>query len=96
MRAPARCRPKTRAGRARWLKRLGQHDQVVESFKPKERPDGMRAAEYAALPDALVVREVRFPVRIPGYRTHEVTVVTTRTDAKRYSARALARLYAKR
>lgn len=82
--------------RSRWLKRLGKHDQLVEYFKPKERPDWMTAAEYAALPDAIVVREVRFPVRIPGYRTHEVTVVTTLTDAKRYSARALARLYAKR
>lgn len=82
--------------RSRWLKRLGKHDQLVEYFKPKERPDWMTAAEYADLPDSLEVREVRFTVRIPGYRTREVTVVTTLTDARRYSARALARLYAKR
>jgi len=82
--------------RSRWLKRLGKHDQLVEYFKPKERPEWMTAEEYAALPDSIVVREVRFPVRIPGYRTREVTLVTTLTDAKRYSARALARLYAKR
>jgi Transposase DDE domain len=82
--------------RSRWLKRLGQHDQLVEYFKPKERPAWMTAAEYATLADAVVVREVRFAVRIPGYRTRAVTLVTTLTDAKRYSAHALARLYAKR
>jgi len=82
--------------RSRWLKRLGKHDQLVEYFKPKERPQWMSAEEYAALPESLVVREVRFRVRVPGCRTKEVTLVTTLTDAKRYSARALARLYAKR
>ena len=42
-----------------------------------------------------MVREVRFQVRIPGYRTRNVTLVTTLLDAPRYSARALARLDAK-
>jgi hypothetical protein len=82
--------------RSRWLKRLGKHDQLVEYFKPKERPKWMSAEQYAALPESIVVREVRFQVRVPGYRTREVTLVTTLTDAKRYSARALARLYARR
>src|SRR5262249_29066261 len=82
--------------RSRWLQRLGQHDQLVKYFKPKERPAWMTAAEYAALPDTVAVREVRFPVRLPGYRTRAVTLVTTLTDAQRYAARALARLYARR
>ena len=43
-----------------------------------------------------MVRELRFEVRIPGYRSRTVTLVTTLTDARRYPARALARLYAKR
>jgi hypothetical protein len=94
---PGKVRPQDKGlPRSRWLKRLGKHDQLVEYFKPKERPQWMTAQEYAALPESLVVREVRFQVRIPGYRTREVTLVTTLTDAKRYSARALARLYAKR
>jgi hypothetical protein len=82
--------------RSRWLKRLGKHDQLVEYFKPKERPQWMSAEDYAELPASIVVREVRFRVGIPGYRTREVTLVTTLTDAKRHSARALARLYARR
>jgi hypothetical protein len=94
---PGKAKPEDKGlPRSRWLKRLGKHDQLVEYFKPKERPTWMSEKEYAALPASLVVREVRFQVRIPGYRTREVTLVTTLTDAKRYSARALARLYAKR
>jgi hypothetical protein len=79
--------------RSRWLKRLGKHDQLVEYHKPKERPDWMTAAAYAALPDTLVVRELRYAIRIPGRRTRQVTLVTTLVDAKRYPARALAKLY---
>jgi hypothetical protein len=94
---PGKARPQG-AGRphSRWLKRLGRHGQLVEYFKPGKRPGWMTAEEYAALPASVVVREVRFRVRIPGYRTRVVTLVTTLTDVKRYPARALARLYAKR
>jgi hypothetical protein len=94
---PGKVKP-TDAGlpRSRWLKRLGKHDQLVEYFKPKERPRWMSEQAYAELPDALVVREVRFRVRIPGRRVRQVTLVTTLLNAKRYSARALARLYARR
>jgi hypothetical protein len=45
--------------RSRFVRRLGQEDQVVEYFKPKERPDWLTAEPYAALPDSLVVRELR-------------------------------------
>jgi hypothetical protein len=79
--------------RSRWRKRLGKHDQLVEYHKPKERPAWMSAAEYAALPETLVVRELRYDVRLPGRRTRRVTLVTTLLDARRYSARALAKLY---
>jgi hypothetical protein len=82
--------------RSRWLKRLGKHDQLVEYFKPAERPTWMTEADYARLPDTVVVREVRFRVREPGRRVRVVTLVTTLRDARRYSARALARLYARR
>jgi len=82
--------------RSRWLKRLGPHDQRVEYFKPSERPAWMTQAEYEQLPDTLVVREVRFRVREPGRRVREVTLVTTLLEGRRYSARALAKLYARR
>ena len=82
--------------RSRWLKKLGPSDQLVEYFKPPQRPDWMTAAQYAALPDSLVVRELRFGVRVPGRRTRVVTVVTTLRDADEYPAKELARLYERR
>jgi hypothetical protein len=79
--------------RSRWLKRLGPRDQVVEYYKPKERPDWMTADDYAALPESIVVRELRYAVRRPGYRTRAVTLVTTLLDPKAHPAAELARLY---
>jgi hypothetical protein len=45
--------------RSRWLRTLGVLDQVVEWFKPEDRPEGMTAEEYATLPETLIVRELR-------------------------------------
>lgn len=45
--------------RSRWLCQLGPMDQLVEWFKPKQRPAWMREEDYAALPASLVVRELR-------------------------------------
>jgi hypothetical protein len=79
--------------RSRWLKRLGQRDHLVEYFKPQERPAWLTEAEYAALPESMVVRELRYEVRQPGYRTRVVTLVTTLLDPVLYPAVELARLY---
>lgn len=79
--------------RSRWLKRLGRRDQLVEYYKPKERPDWMTVEDYAALPESIVVRELRYEVRRPGYRTRVVTLVTTLLDPKAYPAAELTRLY---
>lgn len=79
--------------RSRFVRRLGRDDQVVEYFKPKERPDWMTPEHYAALPASLVVRELRFRIRVPGRRTKEVTLVTTLLNRRHYSKRALAQLY---
>jgi hypothetical protein len=68
----------------------------VTYHKPAERPAWMSAADFAALPDELPVREVRFRVGVPGRRVREVTLVTTLTDADRYPAAELARLYERR
>jgi hypothetical protein len=50
--------------RARWVRSLGVDDQVVEWFKPKERPDWISEENYAALPDSITVRETRRTVTI--------------------------------
>lgn len=81
---------------SRWLKRLGPFDQLVEYPKPAAKPEWMGADDFAALPDTLVVREVRFTLREPGCRTRAVTLVTTLLDPVRYPAAALADLYRQR
>src|SRR5262249_52740057 len=58
--------------RSRWLCALGLTDQVVEWFKPAKRPGWMTAEDYAALPEVVRLRELRYRVEVPGYRTREV------------------------
>jgi hypothetical protein len=91
---PGKARPED-AGlpRSRWRRRLGQDDQLVQYVKPADRPDWMTDEQYAALPESLAVREVRFGVKTPGRRTRVITVVTTLWDPEEYPARELARLY---
>jgi Transposase DDE domain len=78
--------------RSRWLRGLGVLDQVVEWFKPEDRPEWMTAEEYEALPGTLTVRELRYEVGRPGFRTRTVTLVTTLLDAEAYPLDALAEL----
>ena len=82
--------------RSRWLRSLGVLDQLVEWFKPRERPEWMTAAEYAALPESIIVRELRYDVGRPGFRTKTVTLVTTLLDAELYPLEELAKLYGMR
>jgi hypothetical protein len=82
--------------RARWIKSLGQADQLVEYFKPRQPPRWMSRREYDALPDSITVRELRRTVRRPGLGTVTLTMVTTLTDAQRYPAEELLELRLRR
>jgi hypothetical protein len=75
--------------------RLGKDDQVVRWTKPA-RPTWMTREEYQALPDELVLREVRVRVKQRGFRTKSLVIVTTLVDATEYSADELATLYRRR
>src|SRR5262245_45041552 len=63
--------------RSRCLKALGVHDQLVAWLKPKTCPSWLARATLATLPDLLVLREVRYHLNTPGFRTREITLVTT-------------------
>lgn len=82
--------------RSRWLRRLGRHDQLVEYAKPTSQPRWMSAEAFAALPNTLIVRELRYTVAQRGRRTRVITLVTTLLDPERYPAAALADLYEQR
>jgi hypothetical protein len=81
---------------SRWIARLGHCDQLVEWIKPKTAPRWMSAEQFAALPDKLVVREIKRHIRTPGCRVRTATVVTTLLNAELYPAQATVDLYAAR
>lgn len=81
---------------SRWLKRLGRNDQLVEYAKPKQRPTWLTDQAFAALPDNIVVREMRYTITERGRRTRVITLATTLLDPKRYPAADLATLYGQR
>lgn len=82
--------------RSRWLRRLGHWDQLVEYTKLNVKPKWMSTEEYATLPEAIVVRELRYRVLQKGRRTRVITLVTTLLDAHAYPVSELAALYERR
>lgn len=72
--------------RSRWVKSLGELDQIVEWFKPPKKPKWMTAEHWKRLPQKLTVREVRGTVTRPGFRPVTLTVVTTLLDPVLYPA----------
>lgn len=78
---------------SRWLAALGGQDQLVEWIKPQTPPKWMTLADFVALPASLIVRELRYRVATPGFRTRRITLVTTLLDAEQYPADELAELY---
>ena len=82
--------------RSRWVKSLGKNDQIVEWFKPAQRPKWMSVQEWKALPPTLTVREIRRTIDRPGFRPLTLTIVTTLLDPKRYPAKELFALRLRR
>jgi hypothetical protein len=75
---------------------IGAEDHVVTWRRPKQVPKGLRAEDFALLPETLQVRELRYEVDVKGYRVRTVVLSTTLLDDAQYSARALAELYFQR
>jgi hypothetical protein len=82
--------------RSRWIKQLGATDQLVEWFKPVDPPKWMNAEQYAALPASIVIRELRYAIHQKGFRSKEITLVTTLLDAERYTLPELAEQFRQR
>jgi hypothetical protein len=73
-------------------RRLGKDDHLVQWKKPTSIRSVDRQT-YNALPDSITVREARFRVEQPGFRTRSVVVVTTLLDPEQASKEELASLY---
>jgi len=80
-------------------KRLGKGDGLFVWKRPARKDwekDWARAWDYDEAPQTLIVRIIRYTIRIPGFRSKPVTLVTTLLDPGRYPARELAKLYGRR
>jgi len=73
-------------------RRLGKYDHLIVWTRPK-RPAWMNQALYDTIPETLQLRELRFTVQQPGYRTSVITIATTLTDADLYTKAEIAELY---
>jgi len=83
--------------RSKWIKSLGKEDQLVEYFKPKGKPpQWISKQEYDALPDSIIVREIRRTVVRPGLGKVTLTLVTTLLDPVKYPAAQLLELRLRR
>jgi hypothetical protein len=82
--------------RSRWISAFGTDDQLVEWFKPRTCPPWLSPDPLEALPPSLVVRELRYHVTQRGFRSRQITVVTTLIDAEHYPCADLAELYQQR
>jgi len=72
--------------------RLGKDDHLVVWKKPSSIRSVDRAT-YRSLPESITIREVRFPVEQPGFRTRSIVVVTTLLDPEQTTMEDLAALY---
>jgi hypothetical protein len=72
--------------------RLGPDDHLVRWAKPTSIRSLDRKA-YNSLPEFITVREARIRVRMPGFRTKLIVVVTTLLDPRQTSKEDLAALY---
>ena len=76
--------------------RLGPDDHLVKWRKPTKPAEGMTKSDFAALPEELVVREVRVAIDVPGFRVRSLVVVTTLLDACLFPPKEIAALYRQR
>jgi hypothetical protein len=76
-------------------RRLGKNDHLI-TWRRTARPEWLTRAQAAELAGQLVLREIRVEVKIPGFRTKSVLVLTTLLDPLAYPAAKLAELYRRR
>jgi len=80
----------------RKARRLGVNDGVFLWRKPIQKSSILSPVQWAALPEQIQVRILRFTATCRGFRSQPITLVTTLLDAQQYPAAELIALYARR
>jgi hypothetical protein len=92
-RGKARKKYKRGIPNSRFVRRLGEEDQIVEWIAPANQPQWMSDAQFAALPKTLRMRELRYRIATKGRRTRLVTIATTLLDPIAFPKGEIAKLY---
>jgi len=77
-------------------KYLAEGDRLVTWKRPAKCPPDITAEEFAQMPQTLELRLIRLKVAVPAFRTKEVMLITTLTDAGKYPAEEIRKLYGER
>jgi hypothetical protein len=77
-------------------KKLGPHDALFLWHKPLVHSKLLTPEQWAQVPDTMQVRVIQIRVQRPGFRTRELTVVTTLLDPQLYPAQELLAAFLKR
>jgi|GEM_PF-1558752 len=72
---------------------VGSHDKQTVWHKPHACPMGLTKEQFATLPLTLTVREIHYLIAVPGFRTQQVSFITTLLDSTAYSTINLVKLY---
>jgi hypothetical protein len=75
---------------------VGDCDKLVTWYKPKRCLQGLSKDDFDALPSTITVREIYYYIVIPGFRTQQVSLITTLLDKSSYSTLEIVGLYGKR
>ena len=76
-------------------KHIGMEDHRV-SWKKPPQPEWMSNEQYAALPDQMPMREIRYRVQADGFRPITIVLATTLLDDEQYPWEDVADLYRQR
>lgn len=77
-------------------KKLGPRDALFLWRKPKVPSKLLSPEEWAQVPPTMLVRIIDLRVARPGFRTRQLTLVTTLLDSSLYPAEEIAEVYFKR
>ena len=80
----------------RKARRLGKKDGLFTWRRGCQQSEIFTKREWSLLPETIQVRILRFIIDVPGFRSHQITLVTTLLDPKLFPAHELAKAYARR
>jgi hypothetical protein len=94
--AVLRMHQRIKVSNLRCIKRITKNDKIVELRKPKYPGSWMSQDEFNLLPQTITVRSISYKINKPGFRTKEVSILTSLLDNVLYPVAEIQKLYRSR